>query len=460
MGNWTDIDKKLGIKCLFELFYENSFREIARDAIVIDKMQTFYMAYHPNLKTGSHDPSKTQKRNFKKFLKADVANKGTQGNPAQDYWFSSDTARNYFEKICAINGFDINDPRDRLLAFELADGLLEESKIKEIAVLETLYFDSKNVAMIGHDEKSRTAAKNIQEAFSKLSRDDYIEIIEKYPKNSKQVERIFERLRSVDGVVEYFNYQKSNGYPLISQHLYDTWVDRAIKLIDIIKNNIILIKEQDNHSEIKKYFPTILSSNSLPVIEQSLQFLTDGKFNKKIAYTNNKLLFLILDLFSDLDIELFGVCENEYCGRSQKHGPKIFIKFPKPNKRFCSNKCAAYHATYTQRKDDLIMRLKGDCKLMMFTRSGCEDSVRQEKINNEFERLFNWKIQSIDIENNPNVVRKYKIKEVETPSIRIVCPKSNQTKQFSKGVVSIDELRTKLSSVLKKMKKKERGKAV
>jgi hypothetical protein len=370
LSTWSAKDKRKlwGANFLIKFFYEYNDRkkrevtDIANMAIAIDKMQTFYMAHSHNVKPGVKNPDLKKIKTFIRNLKKDFQYEYKLEIDEISGWFSSDDAKKCFERIYRSNEFDPNnEPNDRLLAFQLADGLLEENKIKERAVLEFLFFRMKKVDMLGHEE-----SKKIQGEFTEtLEGDGYKKIIESF--SDEDIEECFKYLGTEDGIVDYFNYQKYHGYPLISGQLYEAWVNSAIeildKIIDKIKN---ILKDRDNYSKIGKYFPALFDVDTPLIFEQKLQFYNDNNFHKTITYSNNKLSSLILEIFSDLDIELFGVCENKSCNKPEKdpdskesimyrkpeENPdrKVFIKYPRPEKEFCSNKCAACHGTSEKRK--------------------------------------------------------------------------------------------------------------
>jgi hypothetical protein len=357
--------KGWGARFLINFFYDVKKKEAigvqrkeyADFAIEIDKMATFYMSYSPDVKTGAANPKKNQRRFFRKELRKDF-----QYDENINAYFSTEKASEYFNIIRHLEEFNPRDLKDRLVAFQLADGLLQESQIKEIAVLELLFLKMKEVNGLNHEEYEKIR-KEFREKI-KGDKAELREIIENF--SPENIEAYFNRLGTIEGMIEYFKYQKNNGYPLI-EYLKDIWVDSAIRILEIIIRKIVLtLKSGDHYSISEKYFPTHFSGDTPSIFEQKLEFYNDEIFTKKITYSKNKLSSLILEIFSDLDIELFGVCMNTKCSEGlieigkdvldtgKGHEDKIFkrkafIKYPKPEKKFCCNKCGAYHSAAVKR---------------------------------------------------------------------------------------------------------------
>lgn len=163
-------------------------------------------------------------------------------------------------------------------------------------------------------------------------------------------EEIQEAYRALNNdVVGYFQYQKRNKYPMINIKLYQLWVDDVILLLDHIVNKIMTMITSNKNSLIESYFPNI-SNIERPIKDfnyHRLYVYLDDNFTKKFTNATNDLAYLIMMIFSHVSLDLFGICANKSC-RQQR----LFLKFPKANKDYCSNSCAAYAATYRKRSEE------------------------------------------------------------------------------------------------------------
>jgi hypothetical protein len=338
--------KLWAIKFLIEQFYYAN-RKLQKKAVLIDQMQTFWMLYRPFLREGT-GPDKTMTAHFRKFLRGkrvplyDLMEKP----PIEqiDAWFSSPVTRNRFIDIYSNDHFDFSNPNDVVLAFNLADGILEKPEIREYAVLESLYFKKMGVGSF-----SEARADKLQEEFSSEFKksDNYFlcSLIEGI--SAEQIQEAFRVL--TNDVVSYFQYQKRNGYPMINIKLFELWVDDVYLLLDSIINKIKTIITSNKYSLIESYFPNI--SNKETKIKDfnynSLYVYLDDDFTKKFTNATNNLAYLIMTIFSDVSLDFFGICANKSC-RQQR----LIVKFPKTNKDYCSNLCAAYAATYKKRNEE------------------------------------------------------------------------------------------------------------
>jgi hypothetical protein len=339
--------KLWGLKFLIEQFYYDNRKSQKNKAVLIDKMQTFWMLYGPFLKEEAV-LDKTMTANFRKFLRDKrVPLYDLKEKPPieqMDAWFSSPVTRNRFIDIYSNDHFDFSNPNDVVLAFNLADGLLEKPEIREYAVLESLYFRKKGVGSF-----SEAKADKLQEEFSsefKKSDNNFLcSLIEGF--SAEEIQEAF-RVLSND-VVSYFQYQKRNKYPMINIKLFQLWVDDVFSLLDYIINKIMAMITSNKNSLIESYFPNI-SNKERPITDfqyHSLYIYLDDNFTKKFTNATNDLAYLIIMIFSHVSLNFFGICANKSC-RQQR----LFLKFPKANKDYCSNLCAAYAATYRKRSEE------------------------------------------------------------------------------------------------------------
>ena len=211
--------KLWGLKFLIEQFYYDNRKSQKNKAVLIDKMQTFWMLYGPFLKEGA-GLDKTMTANFRKFLRDkrvplyDLKEKP----PIEqiDAWFSSPVTRNRFIDIYSNDHFDFSNPNDVVLAFNLADGILEKPEIREYAVLESLYFRKKGVGSFSEAKADKLQEEFLSE-FKKSDNNFLCSLIEGV--STEEIQEAFRAL--TNDVVSYFQYQKRNGYPMINIKLFE-----------------------------------------------------------------------------------------------------------------------------------------------------------------------------------------------------------------------------------------------
>jgi hypothetical protein len=136
---------------------------------------------------------------------------------------------------------------------------------------------------------------------------------------------------------------------MINIKLFQLWVDDVFSLLDYIINKIMAMITSNKNSLIESYFPNI-SNKERPITDfqyHSLYIYLDDNFTKKFTNATNDLAYLIIMIFSHVSLNFFGICANKSC-RQQR----LFLKFPKANKDYCSNLCAAYAATYRKRSEE------------------------------------------------------------------------------------------------------------
>ena len=337
--------KLWGLKFLIEQFYYDYKKPQKNTAVLIDKMQTFWMLHKSFLEEGA-GLDKTVTAEFWKFLRNkrpplyDLKEKTPIEQVVASY--TSDVTRNRFIDIYSNDHFDFSNPNDVVLAFNLADGLLEKPEIREYMVLESLYFKKK-----GGISFSEAKADKLQEEFSskfKKSDNNFLySLIEEF--SAEEIQKEF-RVLSND-VVSYFQYQKRNKYPMINTILSQLWVDDVFSLLEYIINKIRAIITSNKNSLIESYFPNI-SNKERPIKDfNGLYIYLDDDFAMKFTNATNNLTYLIMILFSDVRLNFFGICANKACRQK-----RLFLKFPKENKDYCSNSCAAYAATYKKRREE------------------------------------------------------------------------------------------------------------
>ncbi len=339
--------KLWGLKFLIEQFYYDNKRSQKKRAILIDKMQTFWMLYAPFLKEGE-GPTRAMVVNFRKFLRGKRAPLyDLQEKPSidrVDSWFSSPVTRKHFIDIYNNDHFDFSNPDDVVLAFNLADGVLEKPEIREYAVLESLYFRKKGIESFS-EAKADTLQEEFAREFKKPDNDFLHSLLDGV--SEQEVQEAFRTL--TNDVVAYFHYQKRNGYPMINIKLFELWVEDVFSLLDSIISDIKAMIALDEYSLIECYFPNILSKER-PTKDfnyHSLHVYLDDNFKKRFTNAKNELAHLIMMMFSHVSLDYFGICGNKSCRQK-----RLFVKFPKANKEYCSNLCAAYAATYKKRSEE------------------------------------------------------------------------------------------------------------
>ena len=341
------VQKMWGLKFLIEQFYYEKGKLMNNKTVLLDKMQTFWMLYAPFLKDGM-GPDKAMAANFMNFLR----NRRTplydlEKKPSIeeiDAWFSSPVKRKRFMDIYSNDLFDFSNPNDVVLAFNLADGVLEKPEIREYAVLESLYFRRKGIGSFS-DNKVDKFQEEFSRDFKKSDNNYFRSFLEGFTR--EDIEDAYRELN--DDVVSYFQYQKRNGYPMINVKLYQLWVEDVFVLMDFIINKIKSIMLSNKDSLLESYFPNV-SNKERPVKDfnyYGLYVYLDDHFGKKFTSATNDLPYLIMQIFSHVDLDCFGICANESCRQR-----RLFVKFPKANKEYCSNLCAAYAATYKKRNEE------------------------------------------------------------------------------------------------------------
>lgn len=345
------IRKLWGLKFLIEDFFYKK-KDLEKDkALSIDKIQTFWMYYSPFLKEAAQPDKKTATA-FLNFLRNRItpiyALKEKPSIHEVTAWFSSEAARERFLKIYRNKNFDYSNPNDVVLAFNLADGILQKPEMREYAVLESLYFKKR-----GTGKFSDKRAQEIQDDFSiEFYNSDKASLRQLIEDSSEEEIRDAFRVLT-DDVVRYFVYQKKTRYAVINIGLFKMWVEDVLSLlgsvIDKIKANALL----DNKSNYEEYFPNTFGAKT-PIEfrnTENLLLYIDDDFNKHFTNATNDLTYMILAAFSDVSLDFFGVCSNEACRHK-----KVFVKFPKVNRAFCSNSCAAYAGTYRKRASEKEQR--------------------------------------------------------------------------------------------------------
>jgi len=414
---------KWATKFLIEEFYYKRAeidRTVDSMAIGIDKMQTFYMVYSSHFEGDGHyirgdshskklQGSISKKRNldgkivqrFLQYLKKQKYNQVLFESDETEGIFTSEKAIKIFDAIRNSGECDFRKPAQRVLAFQLADGLLDKFEILEYAVLEALFFKSKGVESWSESNAKlrESFLKKIDHKSDDKKKKSIQEIIKKH--SQSEIEKYFRRLREPKYIVDYYLYQKSNGYPLITGHLHKLWIEKPMILLKKIVKTIseLLNREKrnlmgpfsdiffDNDGKIgsldqklkkyvnrksriandiyngeyttnevsrfvmNKYFPChyLKSRKFIASLNQQLVAYSNSLFEKSIVCPNNDLFNLIFEIFSDLYLmKTFGVCPSNGC--TKKSYKKVFVKYPRANREYCSNKCAAYEGVYRNRK--------------------------------------------------------------------------------------------------------------
>ena len=341
----SESQKLWGVKFLIEAFFYKKRGLEKNKAVSIDKIQTFWMLYSPFFKKNVTGPDKKLTAIFLNFLRNrqiplyDLSEKPHVDSI--DAWFSSKITKDSFMKIYNNDNFDFSNPKDVVLAFNLADGILEKPEIREYAVLESLYFKRRGVDKLSDtktDELQQEFAREIKQAdtnFLRILIEDFSE---------RDIRKEFQRL--TDDVVSYFLYQKRNNYPLINIKLYELWIEDVLLILKTIIDKIKAIKFSKDITVLEKYFPNISNQNSynIPIHEQNMFVYIDNDLSTKFTNSTNNLAYLILTIFSHVNLDWFGICANKACNQK-----KLFVRYPKRNREYCSNSCAAYAGTYRNR---------------------------------------------------------------------------------------------------------------
>ena len=339
------------VKFLIENFF-NKKEEIKQNkAVAIDKVQSFFLAYSPLFHKSKSGNDKKLSGQHIKFLQEPYGKSYISTTEdtieSQGAWFSSEKAKNNFLEIYRCKQFDYSKPEDRLLAFNLADGILENPEVKEYAVIESLYYKSK----VDINLQSQLADKNfgLENWLNRSVKNQ--KLIYKFLEEVSEQEIIKEFSRiGHENITEYFLYQKKHNYPLINFHLYNTWVLTSINILEQIVRYIKKTKNQSNSEtgNVEKYFYNTLNekkfTKTLKIENQEMSICLDCDLKRRIAFKNNELIYLICNMFESIDVEMFDVCHN-----SIKKCDNLFVKFPKNNKEYCSRNCAAYHKITTER---------------------------------------------------------------------------------------------------------------
>lgn len=348
------IRKLWGLKFLIEDFFYKKKDLEKEKAVSIDKIQTFWMHYSPFLDEAVR-PDKKTATIFLNFIRNRITPiYALKKKPAIDRipaWFSSEAAKERFRKIYTNKNFDYSNPNDVVLAFNLADGILQKPEMREYAVLESLYFQKRTVGKLSEER-----AQKIQEEFSiEFHNSDKASLRQLLEGSSEEEIRNAFRVLT-DDVVRYFVYQKKTRYPVINIGLFKMWVEDVLSLLGLVIEKIRKNALLDNKSNYEKYFPNTLGEkNTIEFINtENLLLYVDDDFNRHFANATNDLTYLIMTAFSIVRLDFFGVCSNEACRQR-----KVFVKFPKANREFCSNSCAAYVGTYRKRASE---KEKRKCK--------------------------------------------------------------------------------------------------
>ena len=313
------INMKLwGVKFLIEDFYYKKNELEANKAIAIDKMQTFWMMFSRSLDRRTTGQDKKLTNAYIRYIRDlyTPAYRMAEKPLAETFsgWFSSKAAKERFLKIYNSEHFDYSIPEDWILAFNLADGILEEPEIKEYAVLESLFFKSNSADK--KPDKFRTDYENARNnavsewASGILKHFSHAEIEEKF----KMVTNL--------NIEDHFLFQKLNNYPLVNIQLYETWVKNVLEILDHIVKSITHIKHlvQFNNNNKLKYFPNLLrrENENQEGRKGNLFYYLDEDFNEKINAADNDLSNTIYNIFSNLDLRYFGTCHNKSCSRIEK----------------------------------------------------------------------------------------------------------------------------------------------
>jgi|GEM_PF-5556824 len=339
--------KLWGLKFLIEDFYYKNKWLDNNKAVSIDKIQTFWMLYSPFPKKNFARPDKKIAADFLNFLRnRQTPLYGLDEKPPIDSigaWFSTATTRESFLKIYSNDNFDFSNPNDVVLAFNLADGILAKPEIREYAVLESLYFKKRGI-----DKLSGTEGEQLQNDFSRAIKQAGTNFLRQLSEDfsERDIRKEFRRL--TDDIVSYFLYQKRNNYPLINIKLYELWVEDVLSILKSIIEKIKAINFSGKITVLDKYFPNISNQDSheIPIHSQSMFVYIDDDFNRRFTNATNDLAYLILTIFSHINLDWFGICANKACRQK-----KLFVKFPKMNREYCSNSCAAYAGTYRKRSE-------------------------------------------------------------------------------------------------------------
>jgi len=250
--------KLWGIKFLIEDFYYNNKEFDKNRAVAIDKMQTFWMIYSQSIEKDRSSEGKkltaiflNSIRNVRDYAPIHELKKKPSFEEL-DVWFTSEITTGRFKKIYNNDHFDYKKPEDLILAFNLADGILERSETREYAVLESLYLKKKGIDRL-KNERVKEYQERFAEEIKTIEISDQIhakQLIKDY--SELEIKKEYKNITHLD-VVNYFIFQKMNNYPLLNE-LYKIWVVDIRKIVgEIIKTIIQFIKNSRKETLINKY---------------------------------------------------------------------------------------------------------------------------------------------------------------------------------------------------------------
>ncbi len=100
--------------------------------------------------------------------------------------------------------------------------------------------------------------------------------------------------------------------------------------------------------------------------------------------------------------------------------------------------------------DRVIASAKEEFAIIMFSQQGCSFCDAQSSILKFFESNYQWAIRKIDIQAYPNMAIEYGIEQ--TPSLIILQGDTGETMPIATGVVSMEELRSRVYRTIRIMR--------
>ncbi|WP_083455958.1 conjugal transfer protein TraF [Desulfosarcina cetonica] len=108
-----------------------------------------------------------------------------------------------------------------------------------------------------------------------------------------------------------------------------------------------------------------------------------------------------------------------------------------------------------QRNKDIqttLAEFKERYAIIAFHQAGCGYCTAQEEILDHFEHLNSWTVRRIDITENPGLAAKFHV-EI-TPTLLLVSRSTQQSRILSSGVISLDQLTTRVYQLIRLMERR------
>jgi conjugal transfer pilus assembly protein TraF len=107
----------------------------------------------------------------------------------------------------------------------------------------------------------------------------------------------------------------------------------------------------------------------------------------------------------------------------------------------------AYYRLKNEHRDEVLRNGRDEFALIVFESPGCGYCEAQRPIVEAFQERNGWSVKYLDIYENENLAEKYSIDM--TPTIMMLTRSSKELIHISKGVVSMAELRSRISRAIR-----------